>query len=136
MPLTHENIEAVEKNFNEIFEKAPCGFCKFNDYFLTRADLTVDMLLADECRENLIELGNRSYIPPSWHRKLFYDKVAKRKKVSDRGIRIESKSKAVILYDKGKQLENAGIKDLDSKDGVGILRAELALFREFIVSTK
>ena len=31
MPLTHENIEAVEKNFNEIFEKAPCGFCKFND---------------------------------------------------------------------------------------------------------
>ena len=134
MPLTRENIEVVEKNFNEIFEKAPCGFREFDDFFLTRVDLTVDMLLEGECRKNLIELGNRSYIPPSWHRELFYDKVAKRKKVSDRGLRIESNSKAVILYDKGKQLENAGIKDLDSKDGVGILRAELALFREFIVS--
>lgn len=134
MELTHVNIKKLERSFNEIFQKAPCGFRNFNDYSLTRVDLTVDMVLTDACRRDLIDLGNRAYVPPAWHRELYYDQVAKRKKVSDRGLKIASNSKAVILYDKGKQLEHACIHDLDSKDGTGILRAELALYRDFIVA--
>lgn len=133
MPLTLKNIDILEFEFNTLLDVMPIGFRVLDDYVLTRIDLTMDLKLDDSCRRDLIDFGNRSYVPPSWHRELTYDNVAKKKKISKRGLKIASRSKAAILYDKQLQLENAGICDLDYENANGLLRAELALLKGFII---
>lgn len=132
MPLTLKNIDVFESEFSKLLSVMPQGFRVLDDYLLARVDLTMDFNLDEYCRRDLITLGNHAYVPPSWHRELFYDKVAKRKKISARGLKISSQSRAVILYDKLLQLKDAGICDLDYENATGLLRAEMALLKGFI----
>lgn len=123
-----ENIELLLKRLDTIPEQIGLKGYKFNEIFnLTRIDLCTNYIFhSKEITDIIFKLMKRGDHIEKMERKLYYDKVAKRKKPSKDEIKLYGDSVSINIYDKlGEMQNNDKTEVLSQNSFAGFIRFEV-----------